>query len=365
MSDSKISVIIPTYNRGWCIAEAVRSVLEQDYTLSDKKQVSRNGLRQFSANRQLKGSGQSIGREQSDEKNLLDCTNRSVEIIVVDDGSTDNTNEVLKPFLGRGLITLLVQENRGVSAARNFGIRQSSGEFVAFLDSDDLWMPDKLSCQIDFFENSPEAMICQTEEIWIRNGKRVNPKNKHKKLSGMIFEPSLNLCLVSPSAVMMRRDFFEIKGFFDETLPACEDYDLWLRTSVDMPVWLVDKPCIIKRGGHQDQLSANHSLDKYRISSILKLLGYNEDKFRDDIKVRGSIQEDVFIVNSDHNNVLSINKSYNSIHNTSNCTLSSDQREAALRVLHEKCAIYSQGCIKRGKIAEARYYRELEKIATI
>lgn len=292
---AEISVIIPTFNRGWCICDTLRSVLDQNHV------------------------------SYSPQFGLIHGDDPLVEIIVVDDGSTDNTHEVLKPFTENGLIKLLRQENQGVSAARNLGISQSSGAFIALLDSDDLWLPDKLSCQMDFFEKNPNAMICQTEEIWIRNGKRVNPKYKHKKLSGMIFEPSLHLCLVSPSAVMMRREFFSIKGLFDEALPACEDYDLWLRTSTDMAIWLVDKPCIIKRGGHDDQLSANHSLDKYRIRSICNLL---ESDTRDSI-------------------------------------LTSAQREAALKVLQEKCTIYSQGCLKRGKREEARYYRELALSSTV
>ncbi|MBF0572373.1 MAG: glycosyltransferase family 2 protein [Desulfamplus sp.] len=294
MSD-KVSVIIPTFNREWSVVDALKSVFEQDYP-------------------------------------------GEIEIIIVDDGSTDNTLGLLEKFvrdtlsqnskqnisekeplhykntlLSEKKLIILRQDNRGVSAARNFGIKESSGDFIAFLDSDDLWLPNKLSCQIDFFHRNPDAMICQTEEIWIRNGKRVNPKNKHKKISGMIFEPSLHLCLVSPSAVMMRREFFDIKGFFDETLIACEDYDLWLRTSVDMPIWLVDKPCIIKKGGHADQLSSNHSLDKYRIKSIQNLL------------------------------------------NSPNISLSDTQKRAAINVLKEKCSIYKQGCLKRGKTVDEEY----------
>ncbi len=259
-----VTAVIPTFNRGWCLAEAVTSVIDQKYP--------------------------------------------AMEIIVVDDGSTDNTSQVLEPYMDN--ITLLHQKNTGVSAARNFGIRQSSGDFVAFLDSDDRWTPDKITCQVDFFQHHPQAMICQTEEIWIRNGKRVNPKFKHKKSSGMIFESSLELCLVSPSAVMMRCQFFQIKGYFDETLPACEDYDLWLRTATDMPIFLVDQPCTIKQGGHSDQLSSAHSLDKYRIQSIEALL-------------KGD-------------------------------TLSPPQQKAAITVLRKKYAIYGQGCIKRGKLDEGQ-----------
>ncbi|MBF0200456.1 MAG: glycosyltransferase [Desulfamplus sp.] len=267
-----VSIIIPTFNRAWCIAGAVESVLGQEYP-------------------------------------------GEMEIIVVDDGSSDTTREVLGPYKDK--ISLLVQENMGVSAARNRGIEFSSGEFIAFLDSDDLWMPEKLSCQMDFFMENPDAMICQTEEIWIRNGRRVNPKKRHKKPSGMIFEPSLRLCLVSPSAVMMRRDFFHVKGFFDETLPACEDYDLWLRTAVDMPIHLIDKPCIIKKGGHGDQLSSMHSLDRYRIESLAKLL--------------------------EHHN------------------LTRAQRESAMGVLREKCTIYLKGCLKRDKQDDVQYCEAMLK----
>jgi glycosyltransferase involved in cell wall biosynthesis len=264
-----ISAIIPTFNRGWIVCQAVESVLDQNYP--------------------------------------------NIETIVIDDGSTDDTAKKLSPYLNR--ITYIKQENKGVSAARNLGIKKSSGQYTAFLDSDDLWEKNKISCQIDFFQKKPEAMICQTEEIWIRNGKRVNPKYKHKKLSGMIFEPSLELCLVSPSAVMMKKELFDMAGFFDETLPACEDYDLWLRISTSLPIFLIDEPCTIKRGGHSDQLSANHSLDKYRILSIQKLL--EDDK------------------------------------------LSKEQQNAAMEIFNKKCIIYGNGCIKRGKADEGNFYLNL------
>lgn len=264
-----VSVIIPTYNRGWIVKESIDSVLAQDFN--------------------------------------------DFELIVVDDGSTDNTSEILNSY--RQDINVICQGNRGVSAARNAGIAKASGRFIAFLDSDDLWLPDKLSLQVDFFNSNPSALICQTEEIWIRNNVRINPKIKHKKPSGMIFEPSLALCLVSPSAVMIKRSLFEEVGLFDETLPACEDYDLWLRISCRHPVHLINTPLIIKRGGHDDQLSASSGLDKYRIRAIQKI-----------------IESDL---------------------------LSASQFKAAIKTLQEKCAIYSAGCRKRGRIEEANYYLNL------
>ena len=264
-----VSVIIPTYNRGWVIAEAIDSVLEQDFS--------------------------------------------DYELIIVDDGSTDNTRDILQSY--GNTITVIYQANKGVSAARNRGIEASSGELIAFLDSDDLWLPRKLSRQVAFFKAQPDAMINQTEEQWIRNGVRVNPKNRHHKFSGMIFERSLELCLVSPSAVMARRQLFESVGLFDVDLPACEDYDLWLRVSCRYPVYLMDIPLIIKRGGHDDQLSRAPGLDKFRIRALQKIIESN--------------------------------------------LLSSSQRNAAISMLKEKCAIYANGCRKRGRKSEAQYYYDL------
>jgi glycosyltransferase involved in cell wall biosynthesis len=267
----RVSAIIPTYNRAGIIEEAVDSVLAQDYT--------------------------------------------DFELIVVDDGSTDNTSEVLARYGDN--VRVLFQENKGVSAARNRGIAEASGKLIAFLDSDDLWLPQKLSTQVEFFHQRPDALICQTEEVWVRNGIRVNPKQRHTKPSGMIFEPSLELCLVSPSAVMIRRDLLDTTGNFDETLPACEDYDLWLRISCRCPVYLIETPLIIKRGGHDDQLSKRAGLDKFRIKAIVN------------------------IINTE--------------------ILSEDQYQAALIVLRNKCRIYAAGCRKRGREEEARYYETLSE----
>ena len=264
-----VSVIIPTYNRGWILKEAIDSVLSQDFD--------------------------------------------DIELIVVDDGSTDNTINILDAYALD--IIVLRQDNRGVSAARNAGISCASGQLIAFLDSDDLWLPGKMSRQVEFFNSNPDALICQTEELWIRNGRRVNPKKRHQKFSGMIFKHCLPLCIVSPSAVMMKKSLFDKTGRFDESLPACEDYDLWLRVSRKYPVFLIDTPLIVKRGGHGDQLSKMPQLDKYRIRALEKI-----------------IQSGL---------------------------LSKDQRIDAVKMLKEKCQIYAKGCLKRGRNNESRYYFDL------
>lgn len=264
-----VSVIVPTYNRWPMVAEAVESALEQSY--------------------------------------------RNFELIVVDDGSEDETAPNLQKYGSR--IRLLRQARRGVAAARNFGVRSSSGEYLAFLDSDDLWRPEKLKAQVSFMAANPELEICQTEEIWIRRGVRVNPKRRHRKPSGDIFRPSLDLCLVSPSAVMIKRALFERVGGFDEAFPVCEDYDLWLRVAVDTPVPLMPLPLVIKRGGHADQLShSTWGLDRFRILALQKLL-------------RSAIDE--------------------------------EKRRWVLQMLERKVAILAQGARKRGNESAAAGYLEI------
>lgn len=265
----RISVILPTYNRTRLVCRAIDSVLNQSY--------------------------------------------RNYEVIVVDDGSTDATGVRLSKYADR--ITLIRQTRRGVSAARNAGIQAAAGDFIALLDSDDVWLPHKLEYQIRFFKTHPTATICQTEEIWMRNGVRVNPGKRHRKHSGMIFEKTLPLCLVSPSAVMIRKSLFDEVGLFDESLPACEDYDMWLRICWKHPVHLIDTPLMIKHGGHADQLSRMPELDKYRIQALEKILN------------SGSLSE--------------------------------LQQTAAMAVLKEKCRIYAAGCHKRGRTGDAQYYATL------
>lgn len=221
------SVIIPVYNRHGPVTEAIESVLRQTFT--------------------------------------------DYELICVDDGSTDTTPEISKEYRGR--ITYIRQEHRGVSAARNRGIAASSGPWIALLDSDDRWMPEKLSRQARYIADRPGVRIHQTDEQWIRHGRRVNPKLRHSKREGRIFIDSLGLCLISPSAVVMSRDCFERYGPFDENLPSCEDYDLWLRVTAGEWVGLIPEPMVIRHGGHADQLSAKYrAMDRFRVYSIIKLL---------------------------------------------------------------------------------------------
>ena len=220
-----ISVIIPTFNRAWCVRGAVESVLAQ------------RGV--------------------------------EVECILVDDGSTDGTREALE-----GLpIRYFHQENRGPAAARNRGIAEARGEYLAFLDSDDLWIRDKSAVQERYLREHPDLLLVHCNERWIRNGRHLNQGKRHVRGGGDQFERSLELCCISPSSVMVRRELFDRVGLFDEAASPCEDYDLWLRVTARFPVGFVPDELVIKRGGHEDQLTRRiPHLDYYRMKAIGKAL---------------------------------------------------------------------------------------------
>lgn len=265
-----VSVVIPTFNRAGPVQRAISSVLNQTF--------------------------------------------EDYELLVVDDGSTDGTREVLAKFDGKARI--LFQNNAGVSAARNRGIERSSGELVAFLDSDDEWFPQKLEKQIALFDSAMPFFVCHTDEIWLRQGKEVSQKKIHKKQGGHFFERALARCLISPSSVLICRQLLDKVGWFDEHLPAAEDYDLWLRITAFHEVTFVPEPLVIKHGGLTDQLSRKtSSIDRFRIAAIWKILN--------------------------------------------DPCLPPCYRHAAVKELERKCAIVSTGLRKRGRAEEAKFYERL------
>lgn len=228
---NRVSVIIPTYNRVDSVHRAVESVLRQ--------------------------------------------TRIPEQILVIDDGSEqDVTTSLHASFPG---VEVIRQGNRGVSAARNLGIRHASGDWIALLDDDDTWLPEKLERQLQALQAEPDYRIAHSDEIWIRNGKRVNAMRKHAKHGGNIYRQCLPLCVISPSAVIIQRGVFEQLGMFNETLPACEDYDLWLRICAVYPVLFIDAPLIVKNGGHADQLSRKYwGMDRFRIQALCNMLEHGK-----------------------------------------------------------------------------------------
>ena len=274
----QISVVIPCHNRRHTLARAIDSVLAQDYPAQ--------------------------------------------EIIIVDDGSSDGTKDWLQthyPAARYPQLKVFSQQQHGVSQARNRGIQQATGDWIALLDSDDEWLPGKLRQQVAAIRQHPATPLVHTNEIWIRNGIRVNAMQKHQKSGGRIFQRCLPLCVISPSSALIRKDIFAECGLFDESLPACEDYDLWLRICARYSVTYIETPLIVKYGGHTDQLSRQHwGMDRFRVKALSNIID-------------------------------------------TGCLNAAD-KQAAIDTLLEKCRILLQGARKRQNHALQAHYQSIIQI---
>ena len=194
-----------------------------------------------------------------------------LETIVIDDGSTDRSHESLATEFPN--VQWIRQSNHGVSHARNQGIKQAKGEWIALLDSDDTWHPSKLEEQNQFLQQNLGLLFCHTDEAWIRRGKSVSHPAYLNKSNQDIFLKSLARCIICPSSVVIHQKIFEKIGFFDEELPVCEDYDLWLRLVLQYEIGYLDRKLVTKHGGHSDQLSTTYwGMDRFRVQSLQKLL---------------------------------------------------------------------------------------------
>lgn len=267
-----VSVVIPVFNRAAEIERAVGSVISQSY--------------------------------------------RDFELLIVDDGSSEN-NPLYANWIAQG-VTVVRTSRRGVSAARNLGARLSCGRWLAFLDSDDCWGVRKLERQVTYIQANPHLRILQSREQWFRRGLRVNQAQHHRMPQGYIFNKALEMCCISPSSVILKKELFCQHRGFDEGMKVCEDYDLWLRIAVDSEVGLVDSDDVVKYGGHDDQLSRSvTAIDRFRIYALLKLL----------------CQPHV--------------------------VLSTEQRRSVCDVLRKKADIVSQGAAKRGLVEDEQLFAEV------
>lgn len=248
----EISVIIPTYNRCDLLKRAINSVIKQ--TITPK------------------------------------------EIIIVDNGSTDQTYQMVSSLFPE--ISYFIEKKRGVSAARNKGILESKSKWIAFLDSDDTWKPTKLEKQMEYSVfNQDKYRIIHTDETWYRNKKFLNQLKKHKKSGGNIFKNSLQLCCISPSSVVLKKQIFDDYGLFDENLEVCEDYDMWIRITSKEEVGFLDSPLVLKYGGHSDQLSKKFwGMDRFRIKSLEKNLKNEHFSKSQKINVLDTLIEKLTIV---------------------------------------------------------------------
>ena len=243
----KITVVIPTYNREKLVVAAINSVLNQTIKVD--------------------------------------------EIIIIDDGSIDDTRRIIEKLP----IQYIYQENSGVSSARNLGIKKASNEWICFLDSDDIWLENKIEEQLLFHKKNPDILFSHTHEEWIFNGKIVKQKKHQQKPSGYCFSDNISHCLIGPSTVMIHKSIFNDIGIFDESLEVCEDFDLWLRILDKYELGFIDKKLINKIAGHENQLSfMTPMMDTYRIEALLK--HKNKEEVRDmiikkcDILIKGAIK---------------------------------------------------------------------------
>lgn len=270
MQNCPVSVVIPTYNREQYLPEAIQSVLNQSW--------------------------------------------HPAEIIIVDDGSTDATRECVTSLAEDSPVFMrfMYQENKGAAAARNLGIANAACRYIAFLDSDDLWYPNKLQKQYSLMLQNPQYSISHTREKWLRRGEYLNQKKKHLPRHGDIYAHCVQLCAVGMSTVMVKKDVFSEVGLLDERYLCCEDYELWLRISARYQFLLVDEPMTVKQGGREDQLSFHYrvGMDRFRIRALEKLLA--------------------------------------------EVCLTREQRHRAQKELMKKLTIYGNGCLRHGRNEEGQ-----------
>jgi glycosyltransferase involved in cell wall biosynthesis len=272
-----VTAIIPVYNRPEQVKEAVLSVLSQTW--------------------------------------------RPLELIVGDDGSTDLTGTVVQRMIDENetsveMVLLELPHTGYPGAVRNSCAEAAKGEYLAFLDSDDLWRPEKLEKQIHPFLRNPSLRISHTREEWNREGKIISQARLRHKREGDLFQDSLKKCIIGPSTVMIRKDLFLESGGFRDDLEIAEDYEYWLRLTAVEQVRFLDEPLTVKRAGHEDQLSEKYGhIELFRIEGLKTL----------------------------------VDKSY--FHGW--------YAAAAARELSRKCQVYGRGCMKREKMPEGREYMEL------
>ena len=271
-----VSVIIPTYDRIALLMEAIASVRAQRYA--------------------------------------------PIELIIVDDGSTDGTAERLR---SEHDVRLLCIDHTGCpGAVRNAGVAAAAGDHLAFLDSDDLWMPDKLTVQMEALAASPDIPIVHCRERWLRDGRTVSQAGQRHRRAGRLFADAVRKCIIGPSTVLLRRAVLDAVGGFREDLQIAEDYELWLRVTARYPVAYCDQPLVTKRAGHGDQLSARYAqIERFRIDALAPLVA--ADRWAE------------------------------------------PERSIARQELARKCRIHAAGARKRGRHAEAARYESLARNASI
>ena len=229
-----VSIILPTYNRAHLIEESIKSVLRQSF--------------------------------------------QDFELLIIDDGSTDNTEEVVRNIDDPRIKYIKCSENRGASTARNIGINYSKGEYIAFQDSDDEWYSNKLQMHIDAFKNSSlDIGVVYTGFYRIKDGKKVYiPESWVTKMEGDIHQELLKENFISTQSALVRIECFKVVGLFDEDLPRFQDWDLFIRLSKDFQFKYIDKASF-----NQYFTSVSISSDQQALCKALEII-FN--KYKNELK---------------------------------------------------------------------------------
>ena len=300
----KVSIIIPVYNRTHLLKQAIDSIRKQ--------------------------------------------TNCEFELIVVDDGSDKEERDSNKRLTEAANGIWVEIDHCGIAShVRNVGIKKAQYDWVAFLDSDDVWLPTKLERQIaklDLFTSIPISLspcdieefltkegVCKkrflvhTKEEWNREGVIVSQSGQRHPHSGDIFEAALQKCIIGPSTVLMNKKIFLLLGGFNENLEIAEDYELWLRFTTLFCVDYIDEALIIKRAGRWQQLSSKYDhIEDCRIRALGHYIEWAK----------------TLLVNTSEVNQPNLFKRLN------------ECKSKAINMLKKKIEIYSIGALKRGKSEE-------------
>lgn len=219
----RVDVVIPAFGRPALLNEAIESVLRQTYS--------------------------------------------DLSLFVVDDGSPHPIAPQVV-FSDPRLKLLRLEKNGGSGPARNYGVAAGTAPLIAFLDSDDLWHPQKLERQVHYLSEHAGCEWLHCNEVWMRGSLEVKQRAEHRKQGGQFLERAFVRCLIATSAVVIRRRFFERHGGFARPFRICQDFELWLRLLADAPVGFLEEALAIKRTGDWVQSSATPEIDRFRVLAL-------------------------------------------------------------------------------------------------
>ena len=203
-SNPLVSIVLASYNMGHYLPESVRTVLAQTY--------------------------------------------ENIEVIIIDDGSTDDTEEQIKPLLVDSRLRYIKQENQGQPKAKNNGIKASKGEYIAFCDGDDLWAPNKLEIQLPLFKDDPEVGVVYSEVSYIDDkGNPLDKEQPYERYSGKVTDKLILKNFIPFGTAIVKKQCFDEMGLFDENLPMGIDWDLWLRLSTRYKIMYIPAKTYIYR----------------------------------------------------------------------------------------------------------------------